>query len=123
MNESYEKLNEVLADEDFVTSLAKADSKETMQRMLKEKGVDVSAEALDIAEKILRDIADKKYTDEQIEAIKNGELPDELLEQVSGGLFLDGNSVLGGLAMVGGLLALGSFGLLWLENKMHDLSH
>ena len=71
MNE--EKIKEVFSDEEFVKSLVAMETPEEVQKALAEKGIDLSIDEI-------------KAVAELLEKRANGELTDEDLENVAGGL-------------------------------------
>lgn len=85
-----EKMKEVFSDEAFVKSLFELETVAEVQAALKEKGVELSEdEILGIRELFLK-VEDGEISAEQIEKwveqAESGELSEELLEQVSGGI-------------------------------------
>ena len=83
MNE--EKIKEVFSDEKFVKSLMELETPEEVQKALAEKDIDLSIDEIKAAAKLLEKRA-------------NGELADEDLETVAGGMGL-----IAGLAIVQGI--------------------
>lgn len=80
MNE--ERIKEVFADEDFVKEFFSKETPEEAQAILAEKDIDVSIEEL---------VAIKNIIDEKLQAAENGEdgeLCDDDLENVAGGVLL-----------------------------------
>ena len=71
-----EKLTEIFSDKEFVKSFFEPKNEEEVQKVLKEKGIDLSLQEI----QKIREILIQK---------KNGELSDEELEAVSGGGFGD----------------------------------
>ncbi len=93
-----DKLNELMADKDFVTKIFTQDSPVKAQEILKENGVDLDIkEIVDMGNVVL-------YMSKH-----DGELPDEVAEQVAGGA--NWASKLAGLpAVMGSFISLiGSF--------------
>ena len=78
-----EKMKEVFADEAFVKSLFELESAAEVQAALKEKGVELSEEQIVGIRELLLKVESGEISVAQLE---NGELPDEALEQVAGGL-------------------------------------
>ena len=77
-----EKMKEIFADEAFVKSLFELESAGEVQEALKQKGVELTEEQI----LGIRDLLGKVESGEiSVEQLENGELPEELLEQVSGG--------------------------------------
>ena len=88
-----EKMKEVFSDEAFVKGLFELESAAEVQAALKEKGVELTEE--DILG--IRDLLVKVESGEiSVEKLENGELPEELLEQVAGGIILAFAAVSGG---------------------------
>ena len=87
-----EKLKEVFADEAFVKGLFELESAAEVQAALKEKGVEMTEEEILGIRDLLVKVANGEIAAEQLEQwakhAESGELPDELLEQVSGGSVL-----------------------------------
>ena len=80
MNE--ERIKEVFADEEFVKEFFSKETPEEAQAVLAEKDIDVSIEEL---------VAIKNIIDEKLQAAENGEdgeLCDDDLENVAGGVLL-----------------------------------
>lgn len=71
-----EKLTEIFSNKEFVKSFFEPKNEEEVQKVLKEKGIDLSLQEI----QKIREILIQK---------KNGELSDEELEAVSGGGFGD----------------------------------
>ena len=85
-----EKMKEVFSDEAFVKSLFELETAAEVQAALKEKGVELSeGEILGIRELFLK-VEGGEISAEQlekwVEQAESGELSEELLEQVSGGI-------------------------------------
>ena len=91
-----EKLKEVFADEAFVKGLFELESAAEVQAALKEKGVELSEEEILGIRDLLCKVESGEISAEQLE---DGELPEELLEQVAGG------SVLLTIGIVAGVVA------------------
>lgn len=71
-----EKLTEIFSDKEFVKSFFEPKNEEEVQKVLKEKGINLSLQEI----QKIREILIQK---------KNGELSDEELEAVSGGGLLE----------------------------------
>ena len=96
-----EKMKEIFADEAFVKSLFELESAGEVQAALKEKGVELTEEQI----LGIRDLLGKVESGEiSVEQMENGELPEELLEQVSGGSIIAAAAVIGCFAALTGLL-------------------
>ena len=80
-----EKMKEVFADEAFVKGLFELESAAEVQAALKEKGIEMTEEEILGIRELLVKVESGEISAEQLE---NGELSDELLEQVSGGSVL-----------------------------------
>ena len=84
-----EKIKEVFADEAFVKGLFELESAAEVQAALKEKGVELTEEEIFAIRDLLVKVANGEIAAEQLEQwaaqAESGELPEELLEQVSGG--------------------------------------
>ena len=78
-----EELNEIFSDKEFVAKLAGAASDAEFQAAMLEKGMEVTAEEVAAIRTMLSKVNAGEITKEQLE---DGELPEELLDQVSGGL-------------------------------------
>ena len=93
-----EKIKAVFADKEFVKSLFEMETVAEVQAALKEKGVELTEEEILGIRELLVKLENGEISAEQAELwakqAENGELPDEALEQVSGG------SVLGTIAVV-----------------------
>ena len=105
-----EKLQEVFSDEAFVKSLFELDTAAEVQAALQAKGVELTEEQILGIRDLLGKVADGEISVEQLES---GELPEELLEQVAGGVVLTTGAmvacgVLHVLKIVG--IVAGSFG-------------
>ena len=91
-----EKIKEVFADEAFVKGLFELESAAEVQAALKEKGVEMTEEEILGIRDLLAKMENGEISAEQLE---DGELPEELLEQVAGG------SVLLTIGIVAGVVA------------------
>ena len=81
MNE--EKMKTVFADKEFVKSLFEMETAAEVQAALKEKGVEVTEQEI----LSIRDIIAKVESgDISVKQLESGELPEEMLEQVAGGV-------------------------------------
>ena len=78
-----EKMQEILADEAFVKTLLELESVTEVQAALQEKGVELTEEQILFIRESLIKVESGEISAEQLES---GELPEELLEQVAGGL-------------------------------------
>ena len=96
-----EKMKAVFADEAFVKSLFELDSAAEVQAALQEKGVELTEEEILGIRDLLVKLADGEISAEQME---NGELPEELLEQVSGGSLLGAAIIVGIVANIGAMV-------------------
>ena len=112
-----EKIKEVFADEAFVKGLFELESAAEVQAALKEKGVELTEEEILGIRDLLVKMENGEISAEQVEQwaaqAESGELPDELLEQVAGGIVLTGSAILaiyigvfvGGQALSAGIAA------------------
>ena len=96
-----ERLKEVFLDEAFVKSLFELETVAEVQAALREKGVELSEdEILGVRELFLK-VEEGGISAEQLESwaaqAEEGELPEEMLELVSGGLVI--SSLLIGIAI------------------------
>ena len=78
-----EKMKEIFSDEAFVKSLFELESAAEVQAALKEKGVELSEEQIVGIRELLLKVESGEISVAQLE---NGELSEETLEQVAGGL-------------------------------------
>ena len=78
-----EKIKEVFSDEAFVKSLFELESAAAVQAALKEKGVEMTEEEILGIRDLLAKMENGEITAEQLES---GELSEELLAQVAGGV-------------------------------------
>ena len=85
-----EKMKEIFADEAFVKSLFELESAGEVQAALKEKGVELTEEQILGIRDLLGKVESGEISVEQAERwskqAESGELSDEMLEQVAGGL-------------------------------------
>ena len=102
MNE--ERIKEVFSDEAFVKSLFELDSAAEVQAALKEKGVELTEEEILSVRDLLCKVESGEISAEQLES---GELPEELLEQVAGGVLVVAGLVAAGTALVGLVYGIG----------------
>ena len=96
-----ERLKEVFLDEAFVKSLFELETVAEVQAALREKGVELSEdEILGVRELFLK-VEGGEISAEQLESwaaqAEEGEIPEEMLELVSGGLLI--SSLLIGIAI------------------------
>ena len=92
MNERNEQIKKVLSDEAFVKTLLEAENEEAVQKMLADKGVDMSLTEIEIMSELIEGLQDGKISAEQLEQLsKNGELSEEDLETAAGGSDIWGN--------------------------------
>ena len=109
MNENMNKLQEVLKEEGFLEKLAQAESAEAAQAMLKEKGVDMSVEELNQMVELVQKVVNGDMTVEQLEQAQTGELSEDDLESVAGGMSTK-EKVIFGVATAGAVVFLGVLG-------------
>ena len=96
-----EKMKEVLSDEAFFKSLFELETVAEVQAALREKGVELSEEEILGVRDLLIKVEEGGISAEQLESwaaqAEDGELPEEMLELVSGGLLI--SSLLIGIAI------------------------
>ena len=84
------ELAEIFSDKELVAKLAGGEFNAEAQAALKEKGIELSEEEIAAIQEILMKVKTGKITKEQLEKwavqLENGELPEETLELVSGGI-------------------------------------
>ena len=84
------ELAEIFSDKELVAKLAGEEFNAEAQAALKEKGIELSEEEIAAIQEILMKVKTGKITKEQLEKwavqLENGELPEETLELVSGGI-------------------------------------
>ena len=85
-----EKMKEIFSDEAFVKSLFELESAAEVQAALKEKGVELSEEQIVGIRELLLKVESGEISVAQLE---NGELAEETLEQVAGGILLIGSAI------------------------------
>ena len=85
-----EKIKKIFADEVFVKGLFELETAAEVQAALKEKGVEMSEEEILAVRDLLAKMESGEISVEQAEQwskqAESGELSDEMLEQVAGGL-------------------------------------
>lgn len=85
-----ERVKEVFADEAFAKSVFELETASEIQAALKEKGIELSEEEITSIKDVLMKVKNGEITKEQIEKwsvqLENGELSEEALELVSGGM-------------------------------------
>ena len=86
MDEKTLKLQAVMKDEAFVKSLAEAESVEQVQSLLEGKDISMSAEEIEAVKEVILHAEENGIDAEMLERIQNGELSEEDLEGVAGGL-------------------------------------
>ena len=105
-----ENLKAALADEAFVKSLFELDTIEEVQAALRQKGVELTEEEILSFRELILKMESGEIAGEQLEQwakqAEDGELPDEVLEQVSGGSAM---AVGLGLLIGAGVVAVGMF--------------
>ena len=96
-----EKMKEVLSDEAFVKSLFELETVAEVQAALQEKGIELTEEEILGVRDLLIKVEEGGISAEQLESwvaqAEDGELPEEMLELVSGGLLI--SSLLIGIAI------------------------
>lgn len=95
------KMKEIFADEAFVKSLMELESAAEVQEALKEKGIELTEDDIMALRDIILKVEEGEISREQLESwaaqAEDGELPEEMLEFVSGGLLI--SSLLIGIAI------------------------
>ena len=85
-----ERVKEVFADEAFAKSVFELETASEIQAALKEKGIELSEEEITSIQDVLMKVKNGEVAKEQIEKwsvqLENGELSEEALELVSGGI-------------------------------------
>ena len=96
-----ERLKEVFLDEAFVKSLFELETVAEVQAALQEKGIELTEEEILGVRDLLIKVEEGGISAEQLESwaaqAEDGELPEEMLELVSGGLLI--SSLLIGIAI------------------------
>lgn len=95
------KMKEIFADEAFVKSLMELESAAEVQEALKEKGIELTEDDIMALRDIILKVEEGEISREQLESwaaqAEDGELPEEMLELVSGGFVI--SSLLIGIAI------------------------
>lgn len=107
-----EKLNEVFSDQQFVESLLQLETPEQVQQILKEKGIDLTVEEIEQTRDFLVRYANGQLSEKETATLKllqnsNGELSEDELENVSGGVFLLCACLLGSYGVLAAICAWG----------------
>lgn len=90
-----EKIKEVMNNDEFVTRIVKLDDPELVQKAFSEQGIDFTLEQINqIAESVLSNYS-----------YENGELPEEALDAVSGGVLAEIAIVASGIALFANTMA------------------
>ena len=96
-----ERLKEVFLDEAFVKSLFELETVAEVQAALREKGIELTEEEILGVRDLLIKVEEGGISAEQLESwaaqAEDGEIPEEMLELVSGGLLI--SSLLIGIAI------------------------
>ena len=99
------KLKEVFSDEAFVKSLFELESVGEVQAALKEKGIEFSEEEILSIRDFLLKVEEGDITKEQLEKwtvqLEDGELSEEVLEIVAGGIALETVGFVVGCVVIG----------------------
>jgi len=86
MNERNEQIKAVLSDAEFVQTLLDAENEEAVQKMLADKGVEMSLTEIELMGEMVAALADGTLSEEQLEKLgKAGELSEDDLAAVAGG--------------------------------------
>lgn len=99
MNLTQEKIQEVFSDEKFVESLLQMEEPEMVQNALKEKGIELTVEELE-------------QIRERLENGAEGELSEDDLDQVSGGIAI--TTIVGAIA---GIISMTSAAVSFVHTK------
>lgn len=106
------KIKEVFNDKDFVTQLFNLDDDTQVQKALKGKGIDISLEDIDKIKDTIDRYENNQLSQQELDLIEatqknlDGQLSDEQLESVSGGLALIDDLIIGlfvGIMVGGGI--------------------
>ena len=103
-----EQIKKIFADEVFVNELIALEDNAAFQAALKEKGIELTDEQVIVIRNLQAKAAAGKITEEQLKQMEAGDLPEELLEQVSGGVLIGLAWGLGFWAVAGGAIAIAS---------------
>ena len=99
-----EKMKEVFSDEAFVKGLFELESAAEVQAALKEKGIEFSEEEIISIRDFLLKVEKGDITKEQLEKwtvqLEDGELSEEELENVAGGIVLETVGFVVGCAII-----------------------
>lgn len=79
-----EKLTEIFSDKEFVKSFFEPKNEEEVQKVLKEKGIDLSLQEIQKIREILIQKKNGELSDEELEAVSGGGFGDTLLEWLQG---------------------------------------
>ena len=86
MKERTEQLKAVLSDEAFVRTLLAAENEEAVQKMLADKGVEMSLTEIELMGEMIVELEEGRITQEQLEKLSQcGELSEDELEAAAGG--------------------------------------
>ena len=89
MKEKLEQIKTVFSDDAFVQTCLEAENEEAVQKLLADKGVEMSLTEIEMMKEMIAQIAEGGISQEFIENLPaNGELTEEDLAEVAGG---DGN--------------------------------
>ena len=81
-----EKIKEVLQDKDFVNQLVAMDKPEDVQAALDERGVELTLDEIKQIGETIRKVQSGEISQEQAQKAADGELSEDELEGVSGGI-------------------------------------
>jgi hypothetical protein len=99
-----ETVNSLLKNEDFLQRIAKADTKEELQSLLAAEGIEMSFEEID------------KALEAAAKQAQDGEMNEEMLENVSGGVVVAG-TILVTSAFVTFIGSAGKLGLAYMTRR------
>ena len=99
-----EEMKEIFSDEAFVKNLFELESAGEVQAALKEKGIEFSEEEIISIRDFLLKVEESDITKEQLEKwtvqLEDGELSEEELENVAGGIVLETVGFVVGCAII-----------------------
>ena len=79
------KMKEIFEDKDFVRELMSLKDNAGVQAALKAKGLDLTEKEIQTIRDLQAKVKSGEITPAQLKKMESGEIPDELLDQVSGG--------------------------------------
>ena len=88
-----ENMTAIFEDKAFVESLFAMETVAEVQAALKEKGVELTEADILAVRELLGKVESGEVTLEQLKQLDEGELSEEVLEQVAGGILLIGSAI------------------------------